>query len=149
MRSMLAVLTVVLFSAVPAFAQSECVATTAPADYIANQSRLTFVSPNHTAKTAAGTDIVKDYLGEVRQVGQTAIVANFTIPKTSMAPVTTGPANCYQLLMPGMTGLLPANQYTVTIVTRGPGGNTVAAAASNPFSLVGAPAGVVNTAVVP
>ena len=138
-----------LLSAAPSFAQTECVVTTAPADVSIGRSRLSFVSASHTAKSATGTEIITDYLGEVKQAGQATNVTSFTIPKASMTLVTTGPANCYQLLLPGMTGLLPANLYTVTVTARGPGGNTVAAAASNPFSVVGAPPGVTNTAVVP
>lgn len=125
-----------------------CVTTTTPADYVPGRSVLTFTSPDHATKTAAGADVIADYVGDVRVQGQPAIVTNFTIPKASLTP-QGAIANCFGTALPQMTGLLPTNLYTVTVTARGPGGTAVAAAASNPFSVVGAPRGAANTVVVP
>lgn len=132
----------------PALGQSTaCIPSTAPERAVIGQARLSFVvSPDHTLNDPAGQPVLTDYFAEVRVQGQPDVVTNFTIPKASLAPVPGGPSGCHDLLLPVMQGLLPSQTYTLTVVARGPGGQT-SATVSGPFFLAGAPRGPGNTRV--
>lgn len=108
-----------------AAAQTACVPDGKPAAVVFGRSNLTFQSTDHNAVDPAGALKIQDYFGEVRVKGETNIVTNFTVPKTSVTPVTgTGiPAGCYTTLLPAMgSGLLPTAVYELTLYSRNPTG---------------------------
>lgn len=148
------ILGVVVFvcGSVPVFAQTgACVVDPGAVPFVAGQARLSAVLISHAAADPGGVPVVADYLGEIRVQGQTAIVTNFTIPKTAFVAVPApAPANCYSMVLPAMMGLLPSNLYVITTTARGPGGSAVSAASTNPFFLpAGAPSAPTNSRVHP
>lgn len=128
----------VLLAPALAHAQAACVPDGKPAPITFGRSMVTFQSPSHTAVDPAGNLLVQDYFGEVRVNGSPDLVTNFTIPKTSVTPVTgTGiPAGCFQTLLPAMgSGLLPTAIYELTLLSRNPQGTLSPATAKTTFFL--------------
>jgi hypothetical protein len=143
LKSMIVAVALTLLLATEALAQgAPCTPQTSPAAVAFGRSQVSFTSPGHTATRPDGQPEVVDYFGEVRVKGSPALVTNFTIPKASMVPVAgaTVPPGCMQTQLPGMTGLLASNTYTLSLYSRGPGGQAVAASTAD-FFLDGAPRG--------
>lgn len=125
MRRIVLVISLLLATPALAQAQSACVPDGKPAAVVFGRSLLSFTSADHNAVDPAGALKIQDYFGEVRVKGDPTLVTNFTVPKTSVTPVTaTGaPANCYQTLLPAMgSGLLPTAVYELTLYSRNPTG---------------------------
>jgi hypothetical protein len=106
-------------------AQGPCQPDNKPAPVTFGRSNVTFQSMSHTAVDPAGNLLVQDYFAEIRVNGTTdPVVTNFTVPKTSVTPVTGPgiPAGCLQTLLPAMSGLLPTATYELTLFSRNPNG---------------------------
>lgn len=118
-------------------AQTACVPDGKPAPVTFGRSNMTFQSASHTAVDPAGIPLVQDYFAEIRVNGSTDLVTNFTVPKTSVTPVTgTGvPAGCFQTLLPAMQGLLPTAIYELKLFSRNPTGTLSANPPTTTFFL--------------
>ena len=129
-----AIAAALLLSSSPAFAQSgvACTPQSTAAAVAFGRTNVTWQSIGHTELDPAGQPKITDYFGEVRVRGNTAVVTNFTIPKTALVPVTgtNVPASCYSTPLPAMAGLLPSAVYTLTIYARNSGQSPPLLAAS-------------------
>lgn len=151
LRTLALVAALAAFLAAPAAAQTTtgtaCVSSNTPSAVAFGRTQITFTSADHGANDPNGNPKITDYFGEVRVKGQTPLVTNFTVPKSSVSAITGATAGCLGTLLPAMQGLLSTNTYTLTWFARGPGGTAVSATAAD-FFLQGAPAAPANTALV-
>lgn len=136
-----------------AHAQTACVPDGKPAPVVFGRSNLTFQSIDHNEVDPAGALKVQDYFGEVRVKGDPTLVTNFTVPKSSVTPVTGAgvPPGCFQTQIPAMgPGLLPTAVYELTFYSRNPTGTLSANPPKTDFFLSSAsvPASPANLELV-